>query len=113
MRKICTGPMQFTPYRPWSGVRRRMGASPMPLLALPAPRERVARPALVTPPVIYLPGPVAPRMRSKTQEAEVELMAYFGGRLGSSMVVHEIDKAILTISKLREIAADIHGMPPS
>lgn len=35
----------------------------VPLLALPAPRERVARLGLVTPPVIYLSGPVAPRER--------------------------------------------------
>lgn len=23
MKKICTGPMQFTPYRPWSEERKR------------------------------------------------------------------------------------------
>jgi len=36
----------------------------MLLLALPAPRQRVARAEVVTPPVIYLPGPVAPAQPS-------------------------------------------------
>lgn len=56
--------------------------------------------------------PAAVPMSRSIREAEIELMAYFGGRLGSPLVVHEIDKAIIMIAQLREIAADIHGRKP-
>lgn len=89
-----------------------------PLLALPAPRMRFVRPALVTPAVIYLSGPAAPPLQSylcpKIQQAGLTLISDLGSRLGSPLVISEIDKAISVVAKLREMAAELHGInkPP-